>query len=208
MPATITRPARLTSLDGLRGVAALIVVVHHGLLVLPEFANPLYGTGGAGSLAWFVYSPLHLFAAGEEAVVVFFILSGFVLALPVVRGGFHWLAYYASRLLRLYLPVAASLLWAFAVIAVVPRASLLHNASPWMRDHGVPITPLAVIRDIVLVTGTSDLDGPLWSLRWEVLFSLLLPLYVLLALKVRRWWVVGIVMIALVQGRWSTPGIR
>src|SRR6185312_1226739 len=103
-------PGRVRSLDGLRGLAALIVVEHHALLAtVPWLAGP-YGPGPLptrGSLDWLlVYTPLHIFWAGQEFVVVFFVLSGFVLSLPIARGGRLRIAsYYPARLIRLYLPV-------------------------------------------------------------------------------------------------------
>lgn len=104
---------RLPALDGLRGVAAVTVLVHHSLLVIPAVASD------RASAAWIVRSPLHLFWAGNEAVYVFFILSGLVLTLPAVRRGrMRWKPYYPSRLLRLYIPVVASV-----VLAVVSRSS-------------------------------------------------------------------------------------
>jgi peptidoglycan/LPS O-acetylase OafA/YrhL len=43
---------------------------------------------------------------------VFFVLSGFVLTLPFLSGRPIWPAYYARRLIRLFLPVWASILLA------------------------------------------------------------------------------------------------
>jgi uncharacterized membrane protein len=81
---------RVRSLDGLRGVAALIVVVHHALLTSPTLARVNYGAvpGSVhGFLWWMTYTPLHLIWAGPEAVFVFFVLSGFVLFLRPRRRG-------------------------------------------------------------------------------------------------------------------------
>ena len=82
--------SRMHSLDGLRGVAALVVVVHHLLLTLPWFADRVglgqLGTKGQFTFSWhnlFEYTPLHILYGGTEAVVIFFVLSGFVLINPV-----------------------------------------------------------------------------------------------------------------------------
>ena len=62
---------RFRSLDAFRGLAALIVVVHHVMLSVPE--------GLRGPLG-FMESPLGM--GGRFAVMLFFVLSGFVLSLP------------------------------------------------------------------------------------------------------------------------------
>ena len=85
--------SRLSSLDGLRGVAALIVVVHHSMLVSPNLAAAYYGGEVEGLAANIVtYSPLHLLWGGKEAVVVFFVLSGLVLVLAMRSMRFDWLS--------------------------------------------------------------------------------------------------------------------
>lgn len=176
---------RIRSLDGLRGIAALVVLFHHALLVVPSLND-----NGTAATGWLVVSPLHLVWAGEEAVFVFFILSGIVLALPVLRGTVSWAAYYPARLLRLYLPVAASVAIAVVLAAVVARKAVA-GESNWMALHNVPLSVMAVVRDLVLVTGLDSLNSPLWSLQWEVLFSLLLPAYVWVAVKLRRLWLLA-----------------
>lgn len=189
---TPSRSPRLTSLDGLRGVAALIVLLHHCLLPIPDFAAPLYG-GSGGSWSWYLNSPLHVLTAGTEAVVVFFVLSGLVLTLQAVAGTrrFSWRAYYPSRLLRLYVPVVAAVVWSLLLITVFPRGGLSDDPSLWLREHAEPTTLTTAIKDCLLLGGTSNLDGPLWSLRWEVLFSLLLPLYVWAAVALRKVWLLA-----------------
>ena len=60
---------RLVSLDGVRGVAAVVVLLHHAALIVPSLASVYYpgapSTGLAGILA---HTPLHLAWAGGEAV--------------------------------------------------------------------------------------------------------------------------------------------
>jgi peptidoglycan/LPS O-acetylase OafA/YrhL len=175
----------LRALDGLRGVAALVVVVHHSLLVLPPFSDVtvLHSPPPAG-LRWFVNTPLHIAWAGGEAVLVFFVLSGFVLVKGVSSRQFSWRAYFPSRLVRLYLPVFGAIILAVLLAVVVPR-SFDPAASGWMLEHANPLDVKNILESAALVQPSTAVNSPLWSLRWEVIFSLLLPLYVWLAARVR-----------------------
>ncbi|KRC52115.1 hypothetical protein ASE16_03445 [Leifsonia sp. Root227] len=133
-------------------------------------------------------------------MLIFFVLSGFVLTLPLLthkQTVRSVLAYYGRRILRLYIPVWGAVAFALLLAVVIPRDPTM--GSSWMATH-VPPTVSAVWHDLVLVLGTSNLDSPLWSLTWEVWFSLLLPvMFVLLKVaRVHDWWLGGIaLMIAL-----------
>ncbi|WP_203580595.1 acyltransferase family protein [Microbacterium hibisci] len=182
-------PPRVVSLDGLRGLAALLVVIHHALLTMSGFSAVYWGLPEPWFVTPFAHTPLHVVWAGGEAVLVFFVLSGVVLTLPAANGrAARWRAYYPSRLLRLYVPVVAAVLFAVVCALVWPRF-VGAEYSEWVRAHGEQISPATVVRDMVLLNGTSWLNSPLWSLRWEVVFSLLLPVYVWVAVRFgRRWW--------------------
>lgn len=184
VPETTRGPSRgrLRSLDGLRGVAALVVVFQHTLLSWPSVADVFFEdtTVGVGTAYWWLtYTPLHLFWVGEEAVLVFFVLSGLVLALPATRRAVSWWSYFPKRLARLYVPVWAALVVAVALAGVVPRQASPGQSS-WLNARAdVPLS--GAWSDALLVGGVGLLNSPLWSLRWEVVFSLLLPVYLLLA---------------------------
>jgi peptidoglycan/LPS O-acetylase OafA/YrhL len=181
---------RLRSLDGLRGVAAAVVVVHHALLLVPTLSDAYLAPGGLPADApWFaalaVYSPLHLLWAGGEAVLLFFVLSGLVLTMPAVRPGFSWVAYYPRRVVRLYLPVVAAVALTALTLMVVPRTQT-GQFGGWVNGHVESYGLGSLARDVTLVSGTSGVITPLWSLQWEVLFSIFLPVFVAVALLLRR----------------------
>ena len=174
---------RLVSLDGLRGLAAVVVLVHHAALIIPSLAGVYFpgplATGLAGILA---YTPLHLAWAGGEAVFLFFVLSGLVLALPATRGELNWARYYPSRLIRLYLPVIAAIMFTALTIIAVSRDG--QSASQWLEMHPKSYSVSGIVADATLLDGTSGTMTPLWSLKWEIWFSVLLPVYVAVASKV------------------------
>jgi peptidoglycan/LPS O-acetylase OafA/YrhL len=82
---------RIGSLDALRGVAALAVVIGHALpMGLPQVP------------------PVVAVALGRVSVIAFFVLSGFVLSLPYFDGRpLPYPAFVVRRLCRIYLPYAA-----------------------------------------------------------------------------------------------------
>lgn len=181
--------SRYTSLDGLRGFAAFVVLVHHCFLVSPQLSDVVdsRGTLPVDSWVWWTtYTPLHLIWAGREAVYVFFILSGFVLTLPFLRAAQPSLgAYYPKRFVRIYLPVWASILFALLMCWAFPRVAGPEFSS-WLNFHDEAPN---VLSDGFLLMGAGQLNSPLWSLQWEMIFSLLLPLYWLGAERFRRVWI-------------------
>jgi len=203
-------PRRIESLDGLRGVAALIVLVHHALLLIPALAAPYYlpgAAGDSGSWAWLmVHTPIHLLWDGIGPVYIFFVLSGLVLALPVLRAQrFDWRTYYPQRLIRLYLPIWGAVALAIATILAVPRNGDMNNE--WLAHH-IELSWKAIIQDLTLLRGAGQVASPLWSLEWEVLFSLLLPLYVWLALKLPKLNLVKVALLICMTGIGAAIGLK
>ena len=177
---------RLTQLDGLRGIAALIVVLFHLSLI----AQPFLDTNSTGDAWWWMSeTPLRLATDGTQAVLLFFVLSGLVVALPALRQGFSWKKYFASRFLRLYIPAWGALAVAAVLIFFIPRVA--NNVTPnhWLDSaNAKSIQPLTLLADATLMKVGNAEDNVLWSLRWEIIFSLLLPLFVLAAVLIRRSW--------------------
>lgn len=179
--------ARWTSLDGLRGLASLVVVFTHLRLAGAEVGAPAM-TPEQVREAWLRGGFLGVFSDGATAVAIFFVLSGVVLVLPMLRrsGLADWLAYYPRRVLRLYLPIWGSLLLGLLWAMLVPRRDD-PSLPVWVADHIPNLGRGALFRAFAAIQST-NLNTPLWSLHWEVLFSLLLPLYVLAVAPRSRWW--------------------
>lgn len=206
-PAVAARPGRLAGLDGLRGVAALVVLVHHSLLLTPALMG-VYDDPSAPRSAlvqWVSATPLHLLWDGEVAVQVFFVLSGFVLTLAATRSAHRWGPYYPQRLLRLYLPVCAAVALAAVLRIAVPVGDTT-GLSAWLTFHG-DVGRAGVLADATLLVGpVGSTMTALWSLRWEVVFSLLLPVFVVAATRLRRLLVVKLVALAVVASAGALLG--
>lgn len=201
MPAAVTRSSRLTALDGLRGIAALVVLFHHAALLSPAWPGNVAAQDlQLGSIEWWLNAtPLKALTAGAEAVVVFFVLSGFVVALPVLKARdagrqFDWTNYFPRRTVRLVLPVLASALVAAFWVALLPQVSD-QEPGTWLSNSSTPALQWELIVAAGdLFGGDGQINNPLWTLRWEVLFSLALPIMVGLALLVRRWWALALLL--------------
>lgn len=162
---------RMRSLDGLRGVAALVVVLGHAQLVVRQnFDSPLFHLPG-------IRHALELLSLlGAHSVWLFFVLSGLVLSrMMLSTRNFDYGNYVLGRLARLYIPVWAAVALTAVSMLLVPRDS--PGLGPWVDAHPVTYLPSAIVSDLLLITGTTGNLSPLWSLQWEILFSVLLILY-------------------------------
>ncbi|MGZ3217346.1 acyltransferase family protein [Paracoccus sp. T5] len=69
-----SQTARIAPFDGLRGVAAVIVVMFHYLCMLHPSWAPI-----SGEVKLLAHTPVNILWNGRLAVSVFFVLSGFVM---------------------------------------------------------------------------------------------------------------------------------
>ena len=174
---------RVNHLDGLRGIAAVTVVVFHYLsafvpaLTPDQTANPY----------WLSDTPLAVLFNGPFAVVVFFVLSGFVVSKAAYRNDPLPLTI-GLRYLRLTIPMLASVLVAWLLLTEFPTdASKLAaiTGTPWLtRTFNGQIPSLfQAIKDATLdayLNGQSRFNNALWSMQWELIGSL--TIYVVFAL--------------------------
>src|SRR3954452_14928711 len=73
----------LVELEALRGIAAIIVLVHHFMLgFTPRFHGLLYPDQPLSLLG----TPVFALINGSAAVVIFFVLSGFVLTVGLFKS--------------------------------------------------------------------------------------------------------------------------
>jgi peptidoglycan/LPS O-acetylase OafA/YrhL len=168
------RSRRLAGLDGIRGLAALYVVVNHVFLR----AFPGYPVDHAPFwAAWLIY--------GRFAVVVFIVLSGFSLALSPARHGWRLdaVSRFAQRRARRILPPYWAALAFSLVVAwfIVPQPG-----------HGAP-DATSVFANGLLVQNFVLAHSPnaaFWSMAVEAQLYIAFPL---LLLMVRRWGAVPMV---------------
>lgn len=177
---------RLSSLDSVRGIAALSVVLLHLGYVYLDTSVSAFATIDLVFKVLLI-SPLGILINGAPAVPVFFVLSGFVLTLMLERG-MSYREYLARRTSRLYVPYIASIAAAVVLIALL-GSHKIPELSDWANVFlGVEITFRSVL-DHVLFIGvfdTTPFNFPIWTLVQEMRISLVFPL--MLALILRYGW--------------------
>ncbi|GIH69061.1 acyltransferase family protein [Sphaerimonospora thailandensis] len=153
---------RLAGLDGIRGLAALFVVLHHCRLTsFPGFPADT----GPGWLSWLLY--------GHFAVVLFIVLSGFSLAVSPARsdwrlGGLRRFA--ARRAWRILPPYWGALAFSLVVAwTLVPQPG-----------EGVPTLKSVVLYGLLLqdIAGSPSPNGAFWSIAVEAQLYLAFPIMI------------------------------
>lgn len=165
---------RVRELDGLRGIAAVIVVAFHYLALLHPAA-----TAPFGDPPWSVTdTPLGIFWNGPFAVSVFFALSGYVIAAAADRRRKQIVANLLTRYLRLAVPVLASVMLAWALLRAYPTAASefrdsLAEPSGWFDytyQDAIPGAAHAVGHAVAgtFLSGGSLFNNVLWTMKIEL----------------------------------------
>lgn len=169
--------------DLIRGLAALLVCVGHlRNAVMVEFS--MIPTPTLTDKVFYFLSGL-----GHQAVMVFFVLSGFFVGGSVLRNQyqFSWWSYLVSRLSRLWVVLIPALLLTYLVdtylASIYPEVLAGSFESVW---HSGPIAGqyseslLTLLGNVFFVqkvfTPVFGTNGPLWSLANEFWYYLLFPL--------------------------------
>jgi peptidoglycan/LPS O-acetylase OafA/YrhL len=166
---------RYEELDSLRGLAAATVVLCH-LLPLANFTL----------VKQLDKTPLHLLWAGHEAVILFFLLSGFVLSLPYFNGNKRPLYkdYLIRRICRIYFPYAISVI--VAIVCMIKFYSIdMFMLSGWFNSSDKPISIHLLLNHVVLLTefDTYKFNMVIWSLVHEMRISIIFPILVYIVIK-------------------------
>ena len=180
--------ARLVELDGLRGLAALSVVIGH--------LQKLWATDQAVHPYGLPQLPAPLDVYGTNAVLLFFILSGFVLSLPAVaKHPQSYLTFVTRRVFRVDVPYLVVL--ALSVLG----AAALHGPvtqSDWFNQFWSQPVSWHLLEQHVLFLGNYDTlqyDPPIWSLVHEMRISLVFPILCALVLRLKNGWSIAIAIL-------------
>jgi peptidoglycan/LPS O-acetylase OafA/YrhL len=174
-PETAAPAGRLAFLDGLRALAALLVVLHHAwLTVWPVYYSRLPPEPVFSRTSWLLH--------GRFAVDLFIVLSGFCLALPVVLsdgtlpGGV--VEYFKRRAWRILPPYYAAL-----VLSLLLIAGPIGTTTGTQWDLSLPVTPHGLALHLFMAHGLDPveshrIDHPMWSVAVECQIYLVFPVLV------------------------------
>lgn len=177
---------RLDQLDGLRGLAALSVFLFHTIELVAREPN------ARDMSSWNVLRPLW---DGSAAVYLFFVLSGFVLALPYAGSSgrkIDPLPFVIRRIARLYPAYWVAILLSLGLRFMVFSPPGLFGLSPWINSlWHLPITLGSLLRHLLLIApnlNTDQIDPVIWSLVAEMKVSLVFPAVLVLIQQTKKPW--------------------
>ena len=172
--------SHLKYVDGLRAIAILAVIAYHAIseanwafpwLVAPMTLVP----------TWWCTT---LAAKGAHGVDLFFVISGFCLAYPVLarqqHGGttsFDVRGFFAKRIVRIVPPYYASIVILVAMVVLAVHLGY-HRPSAVAADF----TPVSLLQQVLFFDRHADfVNSSFWTLaielRWYLAFPFLLLLY-------------------------------
>lgn len=175
---------RIREFDSLRGIAAFTVVIHHFLLILPAIDANTYGQKIFWQVNVIKYTPLHLVWAGREAVIFFFVLSGFVLSLPFLGGKeVKYSHFLIKRVCRIYIPYFCAITIAIMLDLLLSRHGIPQLSGWFQLAWTAKVSNLLILNHYLLLGNFDNMqfDPVIWSLVQEMRISLFFPLLVYLA---------------------------
>ncbi len=181
------RTGKLAVLDGLRGIAAVYVLIGHARWLLSQpyqtFRQHPEQYTWADKIGVFIAAG---FRYGHEMVILFFVLSGFLIHLQQLNGKakkssadfINIKSYLIKRVLRIY----PTLLLSMAISWVSGSIIMQINSS---HDANADFTVKTFAENFFLIpTGkTWGNNGPMWSLRHEWFFYIIYPALLFLSRK-------------------------
>ncbi|MGA7070358.1 acyltransferase family protein [Bradyrhizobium sp.] len=189
-------PERLHYLDGLRGIAALVVFATHlSIVIFPSIFNGLPIMSRLDYEWKLAGTPLGILWAANFAVCIFFVMSALVLSRFYEREGDNFLAVCIRRYLRLALPILATsffvyLLWTSGAMFNLKAQQITQEG--WLKSQYLTAAPgfwqfLSESLYQVFRVPTSEFNPALWTMKYEMAGSVgVFALYALVPQRLLR----------------------
>lgn len=190
---------KVSSLDGLRGIAAFSVVISHMFYSFYTYLQ--VGHGPLKTLNFeksLFHSPMSFFYNGSFALAIFFVISGYVLSRGFINHQDYGKLQHSTikRYIRLGIPVFASVMlsWILVVLDFYPAREI--QFSGWIgglmlnADSNIFIALKEGLFS-ALVLGSKNYNYVLWTINVELIGSFLLFAYLALFSTYKHCWVIG-----------------
>ncbi len=180
--------SRIHAFDSLRGLAACSVIIGHLFMVMRGQQDAIYDR----FFQWtrvVKQTPADVLFQGHAAVVLFFVLSGFVLYLLLARAKLSMPAYVAKRVVRLYVPYLAAIVLGI-IGAHAVAGDTLDGFNSWINKFwSWPVTWSSIGEHLLFIGqfNSDRYDFTIWTLVHEMRISLVFPLIFLMVRRM-RWW--------------------
>lgn len=176
---------RNRQLDGLRGIASIIVLCVHGIIAF-NFAI-FTGQTKHSIFSWDIYysgAPFLLPLAGNFGVCLFFVLSGYVLSISLSNSNLGLIALIFKRYTRFTIPILAACLTSYALLAsgfIYNQEFALISKSTWLADQMQqnPILSEAIYEGLIGALWTTNptkttYSAVLWTMPIEFRGSIIM----------------------------------
>lgn len=172
----------IIEIQSLRGLAAVLVMISH---VSTVYAIPTC------SRVW-----LDAVLNAHASVVLFFVLSGFVLQGSLAKGrpGIRWAAdFYIGRVFRIY--PAVWVVSSLSILLFIRFHAPVPASSDWFKDYFV-VNQITGGNVVLSFLGYRNyLIPPVWTVLVELIGSAFVPFFALLAFQERRLWLLTALLI-------------
>ena len=192
----------IAPVEGLRGVAVLLVMLFHYAVVLDaRFADPWVALADATPFARVVMRN------GMIGVDLFFLISGFLLVLPWLRHADGERAapsardFYRRRARRILPAYYVQLLVLFFVVVPLVRGLEFWRYNPTYMFQNLSAHVFLVHYFSPVTSASVSVNGALWSLSLEAQYYLLLPLLAPVFARA-PWRTAGVLFVCALGWRW------
>lgn len=196
-------------LDGVRGMAAFIVVIYH---YVAAFYPALY-TGNVNNIKtsggvelFIVNSPFNILYDGSVSVCIFFILSGYVLTYKYFKD--DDIQKIRSTAIRRYIRLVIPVVFSVFIAYIILKLKLFYNiqaaevsSSEWLKGfYNFEPNVFEMIKQAiygVLFKQSTTYNPVLWTMYYEFYGSFLVIAFALMFGKVRNRWIVYSILLVL-----------
>lgn len=193
---------RLPQLDAIRGVASLVVVVAHVWSTTSDafkHAHHELATAFQSVPNALFYLLAKTEETGRSAVILFFVLSGFVLTVSLVAKPTTYPSFVIKRVFRIYPAFVVVILASYLLHVLIGVRHVPESLWAFGAVDSADTSFSILLKTLLFwgTTGTHGLDGVDWTLVHEMRISFLFPLLLILVSRYRTFALAALLALSL-----------